>query len=510
MLKINPIIDKELSELMEDYEKALSILRRPPYYIDNIPDYSYYLSRLLKSIENDSNTYYSEIIKRIKFNSSFEEQLLNHGNSLKKIPNGLNLQEILVQISQLICNRNKKVEVIFDEILKITGQHLEEPLFKEINYKPTHQCKVLIICNNYDEDFLNEYIGHKALKNIEVNRYKKFIKRKEDELRDYYIIGYFLEGYRDFNVYHNLSVLINLYLYDFENGLYNECLNQYKLKLETELSSEDRYFLSGIKYESLPPLPISISQIIQSIIERTKNWNDNEFDLNIDDPDENSNELISYQIEYEGKYDTDYLKSTDTVFDHNNNLIKVNRLSVGLLIRVYKLDFGEILLNTAMEFQQEEFLEIEKNSQLWKSVLKELYLHTYNANIAQLHYHLKNHGVKVLPATVLNNWVYGKTKFPQSDKSLKAIYELSKDIRLGASVGMILKSKRIYNSTLISLGRDLKEEIKNFLINESVGEIIKQNNVSIETLRKTIDQQMPLKKVKNINSKVISAEDMYD
>ena len=116
--------------------------------------------------------------------------------------------------------------------------------------------------------------------------------------------------------------------------------------------------------------------------------------------------------------------------------------------------------------------------------------------------------MKVLSSTVLNNWIYGKTKFPQSDKTLKAIYELSKDIRLGSSVGMILKSKRIYNSTLISLGRDLKEEIKTFLIDGTTGEIIRKNKVSLEILRKTIDQQMPMKKIKNITTSVIKAEDV--
>ena len=46
-------------------------------------------------------------------------------------------------------------------------------------------------------------------------------------------------------------------------------------------------------------------------------------------------------------------------------------LKVGDKIRVYKIDFGEILLNTAMEFQSEIFVEIEKHSRLWKEALKE-------------------------------------------------------------------------------------------------------------------------------------------
>lgn len=504
MISIHKINDDKLSELLGNYNTLFTKLKEEPYYIDNIPEYSHYLSRLLKSIESNSDNNDSELTKRIEYNSSFEEQLSNHGNNLVNMPDDLNLKKILIRISQSIYHQNKKAEKVFNTIQEKTQRQLEESIF---NTKVQQRNKILIISNNYDEASLNEFICNKALKNIEINRYKKFIKRKEEELKDYYIIGYFLEGFRDFEVYHNLSVVINLFLYDFEEDLYKNCVNNYKSKLETELLSEDRFFASGIKYEVPAPIPVSLSQTLQNIIDRTNDWNDKEFDDNVDDPDESTDEYISYHIEYEDNTDFDSLKSTDTVFDENNNLIKVNRLKVGDLIRVYKIDIGEILLNTAMEFQTEVFLEIEKHSQLWKNVLKELYQKTYKADIEHLHYHLRNHGVKVLSSTVLNNWISGKTKFPKSDKALKAIYELSKDISFGASVNFILKSKRIYNSTLISLGRDLKDEIKNFLIERSIGEIMKKNNITPDTLRKVIDEQMPLKRIKNISTSIIRAEE---
>jgi hypothetical protein len=161
-----------------------------------------------------------------------------------------------------------------------------------------------------------------------------------------------------------------------------------------------------------------------------------------------------------------------------------------------------------MEFQAEIFNEIEKHSKLWKNVLREMYLNTYKTDIEHLHYHLRNHGIRVLKSTVLNNWIYGKTKFPKSDKAIKAIYEISRDLELGLSFNDIMKSKRIYNSTMISLGRDLKEEIKNFLTDGNIGEIMQKNNITQETLRKVIDEQMPLRKIKNISTKLIKAEDV--
>ncbi len=508
MISIHKIKDEELSELLNKYESAFNQLSKEPYFINNLPDYSYYLSRLLKSIENISVSNSSKLIERINFNSSFEDELSNHGNRIEEIPSQLNIKEILLQISHKIYNRNKKADSIFTKITNWASEQISDPLLKEIFPKYSQENKLLIFCNNNDEDILNEYVVKNGFKNILVIRYKTFIKMKEAELKDYYVIGYFLEGNRDFEIYHNLSVEINIFLYEYEENLYKDCVNKYKSKLETELLSEDRYIVSGIKYEPPAPITVSLGQSLQNIINRTINWNDKEFDNNIDDPDESSNEYILYQIEYEGTTDLDYLKSTDTVFDEKNNLLKINRLKVGDKIRVYKIDFGEILLNTAMEFQTEIFREIDKHSQLWKNVLKELYHKIYKTNIEQLHYHLRNHGVKVLSSTVLNNWIYGKTKFPKSDKALKAIYEISKDISFGASVSFILKSKRIYNSTLISLGRDLKEEIKNFLAKGSIGEIMQKNNISPETLRKVIEEQMPLKKIINITTSLVRAEDI--
>ncbi|MCX7875070.1 MAG: hypothetical protein N2321_02765 [Melioribacteraceae bacterium] len=507
MICLHKICDKKLDQLIDQYNSALSYLKGAPYFIDNIMEYSYYFSLLIKSIISNQESNNNDLESRIKFNSSFENKLLNNGINIQQLPSELNLKNILLEISSTINKQNKKADSIFNYLQESKNSNIESSIPHSILF-PKQQNKALIISNNYDEDYLRDYFEKNAFNNIEIIRYKKFIKRKEEELKEYFVIGYFLEGYRDFEIYHNMSVTVNLYLYEFEECLYNNCINKYKSKLEEELQSDDRYFISGIKYEVPAPIPVSISQALQNIIDRTKDWNEKEFDINIDDPDENSNEFIAYRIEYEGTTDIDNLKSTDTVFDEKNNLIKVNKLKSGDIIRVYKLDFGEILLNTAMEFQSEVFTLIEKHSKLWKSCLNELYLKTFKENIHHLHSQLKHHGVNVKSSTVFNNWINGNTKFPKSDKVIKAIYEISKDKILGLSFNDILKSKRIYNSTMISLGRDLKDEIKNFLSNGNIGEIIQKNNITPETLRKAIDEQMPLRKIKNISTFLIKKEDV--
>jgi hypothetical protein len=68
----------------------------------------------------------------------------------------------------------------------------------------------------------------------------------------------------------------------------------------------------------------------------------------------------------------------------------------------------------------------------------------------------------------------------------------------------IKKSKRLYNSTMIALGKGLKQEIKLFLKEEELGEILSKLKFTKETLRQFIDKYIPLKTVR---SKTISEED---
>jgi hypothetical protein len=56
----------------------------------------------------------------------------------------------------------------------------------------------------------------------------------------------------------------------------------------------------------------------------------------------------------------------------------------------------------------------------------------------------------------------------------------------------IKKSKRLYNSTMIALGRGVKQELQQFLKDKTVGEILQQKSFTRETLHKFIDEYMPL------------------
>ena len=56
----------------------------------------------------------------------------------------------------------------------------------------------------------------------------------------------------------------------------------------------------------------------------------------------------------------------------------------------------------------------------------------------------------------------------------------------------LLKSKTTYNSTMISLGRGLKQELRLFLKEHQIGEILEKRKFNTNTLVKFIEEFMPL------------------
>ena len=65
----------------------------------------------------------------------------------------------------------------------------------------------------------------------------------------------------------------------------------------------------------------------------------------------------------------------------------------------------------------------------------------------------------------------------------------------------MIKSKRLYNSTTIALGRGLKQELKQFLQEKTLGEILTKRNFLPETLSRFIIEKMPLLTISDIKER---------
>ena len=118
--------------------------------------------------------------------------------------------------------------------------------------------------------------------------------------------------------------------------------------------------------------------------------------------------------------------------------------------------------------------------------MKDLEQHTINRE--QLYNKLRENGLRVLPATI-DAYFRGQRKFPMFNNDLRAILKVAgKELMYE----QIKKSKRLYNSTMIALGRGVKQELHQFLKDKTVGEILQKKSFTKETLQKFIDEYMPL------------------
>ena len=82
------------------------------------------------------------------------------------------------------------------------------------------------------------------------------------------------------------------------------------------------------------------------------------------------------------------------------------------------------------------------------------------------------------------------------NNDLRAIFRLyyheKSESEIDSILKPILKSKNTYNSTMIVLGRGLKQELRLFLIKKKIGEILHNRNFNENTLQTFVEDFMPL------------------
>jgi hypothetical protein len=277
-------------------------------------------------------------------------------------------------------------------------------------------------------------------------------------------------------------------LYQQEKELYYKQLQTHTKQLETELTSEDRYEICSVKYEPIVKQEIKVSPTLEQIIERLEQRSKtaydgykNESDTLLDDLEEE----ITYEVTMSNG-DVWTMQSNETAFDSNGNLVKSYKLKTGNKIRIYpKEQLAENLFQIAVEVEPEKFGKIDEHANSWQNALKDL---DRTIDREQLYNKLKINGLRVLPTTV-DTYFRGQRKFPMFNTDLRAILKVAGKELLYEQIKI---SKRLYNSTMIALGRGVKQELQQFLRDKTVGEILQKKNFTKETLQKFIDEFMPL------------------
>lgn len=412
------------------------------------------------------------LIERVGINRELENALDNAG--------GYSLD--------YLDNNNPKAELL------ATLYYLKENLPKQkvlLNFLNTETDKRMIaVFDNNDLDFIDKHIQNKK---IEI---ASFSALKRTDIQNKVLVFHSFNGQRDFDYLYNLDNEIRLIVYKQEKNLYHKYLDQRKKLVEEEIKSNDRLTICGIEYKEVRDNVTGISSTINDIVFRLDEMSGRAYDGY-----KNESDLLLNEIEEKLIYkvtsdiDTILLESNDTVFTDKGDLNKIYKIKIGDKIRVYpKERLAENLYQIAVETEPDVFGKVEEHSKLWKQIIGEL-RNKYGNDL--LYQKLKEKGLRIMQATLDT---YGGErslrKFPMFNNDLRAILKLYFQDKTDSEIDIVLKpilmSKTTYNSTMIVLGRGLKQELRLFLKEKKIGEILQKRNFNENTLQSFVDEFMPI------------------
>ena len=415
------------------------------------------------------------LIDRVKINKELEKSLDNAGG----------------YTIDFLAENNPKTELLkFLDFLK-SKLPKQDILLKHLNQTDK---KTIAFFDNNDIDFAIKQIRNRK---VEI---QPFSALKKLQLENITLVFHSFNGQKDFDLLYNLDIEVILVVYKQEKNLYYKYLDNRKKLIEQEIKSSDRLSLCGIEYQETRNYLVDISSTINGIVSKLDNLGNrayegykNECDILLNDSEE---KLIYKVITNLSEL---FLESNDTIFTERGELNKTYKIKVGDRIRIYpKEELAENLYQVAVETEPEIFGKVEEHAVYWKQLIHKMRL-KYGDEL--LYKKLKENGLRILPNTLAT---YGKgyRKFPMFNNDLRAIFKLyypeKSEIEIDSMTKPIFKSKTTYNSTMIVLGRGIKQELRLFLKENKIGEILQKRNFNVTTLKTFVDDYMALHIVNSI------------
>lgn len=470
MIKFKNIPSNELEEHVKKLDEKIAFINLEFGF--ELKSYGNILRIALNAIQKDT---IENLIERVNFNKELERGLENEGGYTIDYLSQNNPKTELLALLHYLQNNLPKQQVLL-KFLKETDK------------------RTIAIFDNNDLDFISMQIRNRKVEIM------SFLELKRTDIKNRILVFHSFNGQKDFDYFYNLENEIILVTYKQEKNLYHKYLDERKKLIEAEIKSNDRFAICGIEYKEVRDNVADISTTINGIVSRidemggsTYEGYKNECDLLLNEIEEK----LVYKITSEKSIL--FLESNDTIFTNNGDLIKSYKIKVGDKIRVYpKEKLAENLYQVAVETEPDIFGKVEEDSRFWKQIIGEL-RREYGNDL--LYKKLKGNGLRVLQNTLDT---YGSErslrKFPMFNNDLRAIFKLyHRDIQ-DNEIDIILKSKSTYNSTMIVLGRGLKQELRLFLKEKKIGEILQKRNFDENTLQTFVDEFMPIHTVisKNI------------
>ncbi|WP_422082818.1 hypothetical protein [Ulvibacterium sp.] len=352
--------------------------------------------------------------------------------------------------------------------------HLAEKYDFLIEYKRSH-CSKYSELDSFDRiDYLvvpkdnipqwEDESNSRRIRNI--ISYKEF-KSLDHKNKTIVFLGFY--GMDHFRITMYSTNNIYFLLYPQEESYFQLCQSRFQNDVYKQIRDKDREKLCEISFQETEQIE-DVSELIKRLFEKdgtsiSNPDNTTEYDTNLE-----------FILTFNNGTDTKVLDENKTVLVQVRNTErdeKVKNLKSGDKVRIYDNVSKDTLYEIALEADEDgHFQQIEQCSNLWKTSLS-----NYGDKFASLYdflAHLQENGISIMSEATLRSWINIKSrmKFPQSRKDLVLIKKLTEiddeDFR------NIMTSRSAYNSIMIALGRDLSDEITDFIKNGSKGRILQK------------------------------------
>lgn len=298
------------------------------------------------------------------------------------------------------------------------------------------------------------------------------------------------------NTKHNYKFLC----YQEESEILEILKNRYFNEIISEYTSSDREKITGLKYE-ITPIEIKVSDLIENLHDKSlKDGKEYHYD---------ETEQVNYVIEFEGVYESIICDGPKTVLiyqDNKWNKTQVSNLMPGDRVRIYNNHNKDVLFEVAVQQDTKgRFNKVDSDSKIWKEALIKYFNQKTHSNPfyteTDLLKVLQKSGLTISNPMTIKKWLTkdDKERFPNSANNLIAIKSTLNDPILNDNFESIKRSKRFYRGIMISLGRDLSDDVMDYIVSggKSIGKIL--SNFTEDEIEIFIQKAAPERTIKNIS-----------
>lgn len=443
------------------------------YNISLIPEFISYLNLMSRLVIPDTKSRLNNQLEIIK--QDFQkraEDIINHAYFDKGIYDYKDDLSIITHA--------------FDKIIQYVDNSKWEAFLAENDAK-------YIVVPKENVDFYNDILLSSKTKAISYGQLKdKTGVKDQPKVCFFSIYGY--KHFKECYLSDNFKPIFILYNHEAEK--FKEYQNRYSKEVIDELRSSDRQILTGVKYTQEAQYE-NIDDLISRFFNSDEQYKDND----IEDRESPIRGKCRFEFE-DGSIEE--IDSTKSVLLCNHGLKKVEkaeRLCVGDIVRIYDNANKEQLWDIAVSNDRNGvFSDIMSSSKIWKDSLSK-YTTEKKFTTEELFERLVNNGLRgIINHSTIDRWLQSNdgAKFPATDRNLYAIKTTINCPIMNDNYQFIRKNKKAYRGIMISLGRDLSNEIMTYI--QSNGKVIGVNlNKYDENIRKGfISTNAREKVIKNI------------